>query len=145
MIQVTVMPALFHFEVHTPYRLFYSENVESISLVLTDGEIGVFANHSPFTAPVVCCILRIKDDKGIIRPAFISDGILEVTSFKTMLLVDTAEWPEEINTERALEVKQKAEENLKNALLTFENDSAKAKLQRAELRLKVAGLVQNHA
>ena len=134
------MPALFHFEVHTPYRLFFSGKVESISLVLIDGEKGVLAHHSPFTAPVAACLLRVRDDQGRVRTAFITDGIIEVTEIKTMLLVDAAEWPEEIDVERALTVKQKAEENLKNDILTFENDSAKGKLRRAELRLQVAGL-----
>jgi len=136
------MPALFHLEVHTPYRLFFSGEVESISLTLMDGEKGVLANHSPFTAPVVASLLRVKDDQGLDRTAFITDGIIEVTEIKTMLLVDAAEWPEEIDVERALTVKQKAEENIKNAILTFENDSAKGKLRRAELRLQVAGMKQ---
>ena len=134
------MPASYTFEIHTPYRLFFSGRVESISLTLSDGEIGVYANHSRFIAPVLSGIIHIKDDKGLTRPAFITDGILEVKEFKTVLLVDTAEWPEEIDSERALKAKQKAEESHRSALLQFEIDSAKAKLRRAENRLKAAEL-----
>ena len=130
------MPALFNFEVHTPYRPFFSGRVESISLMLSDGEIGVYANHTFFTAPAMSCILRLKDDKGTLRFAFITDGILEVKEHKTVLMVDTAEWPEEIDRERALAAKQKAEENLEFALLKFEIDKEKAKIRRAEVRLK---------
>jgi F-type H+-transporting ATPase subunit epsilon len=134
------MPALYIFEVHTPYRPFFSGTVESISLTLSDGEIGVYAKHSPFTAPVVSCILRIKDDQGAVRSAFITDGILEVKDHKTVLMVDTAEWPEEIDTERALKVKQGAEEDLQKALSKHDADIIKVRLRRAEYRLKAAEL-----
>ena len=130
------MPALFTFEVHTPYRPFFSGKAEAIILTLADGEIGVYAKHSPFTAPVHSCILRIKDDKGRWRPAFISEGILEVKEHKNVLLVDTAEWPEEIDRERALAAKENAEAALAAATLKFETEKAKAKLRRAQLRLK---------
>ena len=133
------MAALFDFEVHTPYRLFFSEKVEAIDLILADGEIEVFANHSPFTAPTLSCILRIKNTKGQWRSAFVSDGILEVkdSKFKNVLMVDAAQWPEEIDRERALLDKQQAEESLKFSTLKFEVNNAKAKLRSAEFRLKV--------
>ena len=134
------MDITFTFEVHTPYRLFFSGRVESFSLTLLDGEIGVHKNRLAFFAPVVTCILRIKDNKGQIRSAFITDGVLEVKEFNTVLMVETAEWPEEIDTERAQTAKQNAQEDLEAAMLKFEVDNAKAKLRRAEFRLKAAAL-----
>ena len=138
-----MMPAPYSFEVHTPYRLFFSGRVQAISLTLVDGEIGVYANHSRFTAPVVSCILRITDDKGVLRPAFITDGILEMKEFKTILIVDAAEWPEEIDPARARAAKETAEKNLETALMKFEIDSAKSKIRRAEYRLKAYELREN--
>jgi F-type H+-transporting ATPase subunit epsilon len=134
------MAALFNFEVHTPYRLFLSSRAEAITLTLTDGDIGIYADHSPFTAPVLTCILRIKDDKGEWRSAFITDGILEVKNHKNVLMVDAAEWPEEIDRERALAAKKEAEEDLEAANIKFEIDKAKAKLRRAEYRLRLLEL-----
>jgi F-type H+-transporting ATPase subunit epsilon len=131
-----IMPALFTFEVHTPHRPFFSGRVEAVFLTLADGEIGVYAHHSAFTAPCVSCILRIKDEKGNLRSAFITDGILEVKEHKTVLMVDAAESPEEIDPDRARAAKEEAEEKLKSASLKFEVDDAKAQLRRAEYRLK---------
>ena len=131
------MPDLFNFEVHTPYRPFFSGKAEAIILTLMDGEIGVYAHHSPFTAPVLSCMLRLKDSKGAWRCAFITDGILEVKDHKNVLMVDAAEWPEEIDKESALTAKNRAEESLKTAQLKFETDNAKKELRRAENRLKV--------
>ena len=134
------MPNTFSFEVHTPYRLFFTGKVESIVLNLTDGEIGVYANHSRFTAPTLCCILRIKDDKGVLRFAFVTGGILEMKELKTILIVDAAEWPEEIDKERALAARQKAQNTLATSKQKFEIEYAKVKLRHAEYRLKAAEL-----
>ena len=128
---------MFNFEVHTPYRFFYTGKAQAITLVLADGEIGIYANHSPFTAVSVTCILRIKGEEGKWRAAFVSGGILEVKEHKNVLMVDCAEWPEEIDGDRALQSKEQAEKILGDANFKFETDKAKEKLHRAECRLKV--------
>ena len=127
----------FNFEVHTPRRLFYSGKAHAITLTLTDGEIGVYANHSPFTAVSVTGILRILEEDGKWHRAFVSSGILEVKDEKNVLMVDSAEWPQEIDKERVLESKQDAEKTLEENNFKFEADKAKAKLERAIYRLKV--------
>jgi F-type H+-transporting ATPase subunit epsilon len=134
------MPSIFNFEVHTPYRLFYSGKAQAVTLTLADGEIGIYANHAPFTGVVVTGILRIKENDGNWRAAFVSSGILEVKEHKNVLMVDSAEWPEEIDKERALKSKQDAEKILSDAGFKFETDKAKDKLRRAESRLKVLSI-----
>jgi len=131
------MPALFNFEVHTPRRIFYSGKVQAITIGLEDGEIGIYANHSPFSAHSVTGTLRIKDADGNWRSAFACGGILEVKEHKNVLMVESADWPEEIDVEKVLEIKKQAEEALKAAQFKFEIDKAKKKLHHAECRLKV--------
>jgi len=131
------MAALFPFEVNTPYRLFFSEQVEAIVLTLADGEAAVYANHAHFTAPVVPCILKIKGRDGIWKTAFCAEGILEVKSHNTILISDSAEWPEEIDYERAKTAKTRAEEILAGGgTLKFETDTAAAALLRANMRIR---------
>jgi F-type H+-transporting ATPase subunit epsilon len=127
---------LYTFEVHTPYRLFYKGKVEAVSVTLLDGEIGIYAHHTAVTAPVKPCLVKIKDKDGQWKTGFVSEGILEVAGGKTVLMVDSAEWPDEIDHERALEAKRQAEITLKNASFKFETETAKQKLERAEMRLK---------
>ena len=137
------MPQTFTFEVHTPYRLFYTGRVESIVLTLPDGEIGVYANHARFTAPTLSCILRIKDQKGILKNAFVTEGVLEMKEFKTVLIVEAAEWPEEIDRERALAAMQKTKDIISGSAQKFEIEKAKVNMRRAEYRLKAAELKNN--
>jgi F-type H+-transporting ATPase subunit epsilon len=127
---------LFPFEVHTPYRRFFHDYIEALVITLVDGEIGVYANHSAFIAPVETGIMRIKDKDGQWRGAFTTEGILEVKEHKTVLMVDAAEWPEEIDKDRALEAKGRAEEQLTSEMLKFEVDNAASSLKRANFRLK---------
>jgi len=86
------MASLFPLEVHTPHRLFFSDSVEAIVLTLIDGQIAVYANHSPFTGPVVPCILKIKNKEGNWQNVIIAEGILEVKQRKIVLISDSAEW-----------------------------------------------------
>jgi len=127
---------LFPFEVHTPYRLFYSNPVQAIVLTLLDGEAAIYASHSPFIAPVVPCLLKIKDKEGIWKTAFIAEGTLEVKEHKNVLLADTAEWPEEIDYERAQKAKERAEKTLRQGGMKFELEKAASSLRRAEMRIK---------
>ena len=131
------MAALFNLEIHTPYRLFYNGEAQSVTLKLFDGEICAYANHCLITALVFPCTLRIKDANGELRTAFISDGIFQIKEFKYVLIVNSAEWPDEIDKDLALAVIAQAEEALKNPLTKLEAYKAKEKLKRAQCRLKV--------
>ena len=134
------MAALFPFEVHTPYRLFFSAPVEAIVLTLLDGEAAVYANHSAFTAPVLPCLLKIKNKDGDWKTAFTAEGMLEVKERKTVLVSNAAEWPHEIDCERAKKAKENAETNLATGILKFETEKAAASLLRANIRIKAAML-----
>jgi F-type H+-transporting ATPase subunit epsilon len=128
---------LFSFEVHTPYRRFFHDSVEVLVLTLIDGEAAVYANHSAFTAPVSAGLLKIKDKNGNWKTAFTAEGILEVKEHKTVLVSDAAEWPDEIDYERAKSAKDRAEEILLVGGMKFETDKAAAALKRARMRMKV--------
>ena len=130
------MATLFTFEVYTPYRLFLSEPVEAVTLTLADGEATIYANHSFLTAPVVPCLLKIKNSSGSWKTAFTAEGMLEVTNHKTVLISDSAEWPNEIDIDRVNAAKERAEETLASGLFKFEIDTAAASLKRAQMRLK---------
>jgi F-type H+-transporting ATPase subunit epsilon len=130
------MAELFTLEVHTPYRRFFAGEVEALTLTLPDGDITVLAHHAFFTAPVVTGVLRIKDRKGVWKSAFIAEGALEV-KHNTILMVNAAEWPEEIDRERALAAKQRAEDAINSSTFKFESGNAEAALCRAKFRLKV--------
>ena len=66
------MAELFTLEVHTPYRLFFKDKVEALTVTLEDGEIGVLAHHEDITATVKPCLIKIKDRNGQWKTGFAS-------------------------------------------------------------------------
>ena len=128
---------LFNFEAHTPQRRFFDDKVQAIVITLLDGEMGIYAKHSPFVGVSVTGILKILDSEGCWKTAFATGGILEVKEYKTVLMTDIAEWPEEIDKDSVLAAKQEAEEILKESQFKFEIEKAKENLRRAEFRLKI--------
>jgi len=97
----------------------------------------VYANHSFFTAPVLAGFVKIKGEDGTWKNAFVSEGILEVKAHNTILMADAAEWPEEIDRERAEKSLADAEETIGSSMFRFETTAAEAAARRAKLRLKV--------
>ncbi|MDR1566510.1 MAG: F0F1 ATP synthase subunit epsilon, partial [Treponema sp.] len=71
------------------------------------------------------------------KTAFISEGILEVKGHKTVLMSEAAEWPGEIDYQRAKDAKDRAEETMLAGGMKFETDKAAASLKRAQYRIKV--------
>jgi F-type H+-transporting ATPase subunit epsilon len=131
----------FIFEAYTPERVFYTATVQAITLTLDDGDITINAGHNAITAPVQIGLLKIMDEGGVWRTAFVSNGLLEVKQSKTVLLTEAAEWPTEIDTERAKTSLKAAEEQINDAKNPDKSPAVKKKLLRAQARLKVASLV----
>ncbi len=131
------MNRLFKLEVHTPYRLFFSGMVEAFTATLPDGEIGVRAGRTPFTAPLETCALKIQGEDGVWKEAAVSTGLVEMTREGAVILASSAEWPEEIDRERAEDAKRRAEERLAETMLKFEASRAKSSYARATNRLGV--------
>jgi len=132
------MAKKFNFEVVTPDRLFFSEEVESISFSTPEGEMGVLVDHAPMLIAVIPCILKIHKDNSE-QFAAIGEGFVEITKEKVVAIVDSAEWPEEIDVNRATLAKNRAEEQLKSQKLDYEMEQLlKMSIERANNRIKTA-------
>lgn len=127
------MDKLFFLEIITPERKFFAGDVEMVVLKTHEGQIGILKNHIPLVTTVAVGPLRIRQDGKWIK-AVVTEGFIEVTRDKTIILTDTAEWPHEIDINRALEAKRRAEERLKQRV---EYRHSQAALARAMARLKV--------
>lgn len=130
------MTPTFYLEIVTPERMFFSGDVEMVSLRTLDGEIGILANHAPMVIAVSVGPLRLKQD-GEWLEGVVSEGFMEVKQNKTIILADTAEWPHEIDKNRAEDARKRAEERLHRKLSYVEHVRSEAALTRAMARLKV--------
>lgn len=127
-------------EVVTPKGAVVSEDVDIVTAPGTFGEFGVLANHAPFLSTIKIGTMTYKlDDKA--EELMVSSGFCEVSNNKITFLVESAEYGHEIDVDRALKAKERAEQRLTEALQQKEKiDRVRAEiaLQRALARLKVS-------
>jgi F-type H+-transporting ATPase subunit epsilon len=130
------MASTFNIEILTPEKKFFSGEVEMIILKTTEGEMGVLAGHTPMVVAVAVGPIRIKKDNDWLE-AVLTEGFMEVKQDKTVILTDTAEWPNEIDINRAKSAKERAEERLQRQLSQVETMRSRVALARALARLKI--------
>jgi len=123
-------------EIVTPYGVVLSEEVDEIIAHGSEGEFGVLPGHIPFLTTLRIGMLTYKKS-NITAYCFVNQGYIEVKSDRVLILAESAEKSEDIDIERALAAKKRAEERLKQAE-KFDHARATASLQRAVTRLQVA-------
>ena len=79
---------------------FYQGDCEDLVLPTGDGVYGVQAGHNPVLGAIHMGILHFEVN-GEARDILVGDGIAEVTPAYVMVLVDSAERPEDIDKNRA--------------------------------------------
>lgn len=112
---------------------------ECISLVIptTQGQYGIQAMHSNMIAAIVPGTLKITEPGGQEIVAAVSSGLVKVEDNQVLLLVDTAERPEEIDINRAKRSAEDAKEAILQKKSVKDYYAAQAKMARAISRLKV--------
>jgi F-type H+-transporting ATPase subunit epsilon len=127
-------------EIITPERVVVREEVDVVTAPGVAGEFGVLANHCPMVAAIKIGPLRYKvGDKE--EWVAVSGGFCEVSENKITFFVEAAERAYEIDVERALRAKERAEKRIQEYLAGAEKVDyarARAALQRALTRLLVA-------
>ena len=116
---------------------FYQGSCESMVLPVKDGVYGVQAGHSPVLVAIHMGMLKFTVD-GETREILVGDGIAEVTPTFVLLLVDSAERPEDIDKNRAEAARIRAEERLQHKQSMHEYYQTKIAPDRAMQRLQTA-------
>ena len=116
---------------------FYQGSCDSMVLPVKDGVYGVQAGHSPVLVAIHMGMLKFTVD-GETREILVGDGIAEVTPTFVLLLVDSAERPEDIDKNRAEAARIRAEERLQHKQSMHEYYQTKIALDRAMQRLQIA-------
>ena len=129
-------------EVVTPTGAVVSEDVDIVNAPGYGGDFGVLANHAPFLSTIKIGILSYETGKKR-DYLMISGGFCEVSNNKITFLVESAEFGSQIDVERAMKAKERAEKRLAQAAAHDESINvtrAEAALQRSLARLKAANI-----
>ena len=101
-----------HFQLVTPERTVLNQELASLTCPTTLGEITILPGHVPLVAQLQAGEIHAKSEKDDFF-MFVSGGFVQVNpDSKVIILADSAEHHYEIDEQRALEAKQRAEKEL---------------------------------
>lgn len=126
-----------HLEIVTPYDLFYTGEVDMLVVTAKDGEIGVLPGHTVMFAALRPGELRAQID-GNWRIAAATQGYVEISPEKAIVVVNAAEWVEDIDVARAKGALGRAEARLADPdTAPLFRKRAETAVERAHNRLKI--------
>lgn len=128
------MADMFELKIIEPDGMFYEGQASFLEFVSVMGEMGVYANHIPLTTILAPGVVKIHND-GQVKKAAVMGGFIEIQKDRITVMAENAEWPEEIDVERAKAAKKRAEERLQKKETGLDVTRAEAALKRAVARI----------
>jgi len=128
----------FYLEIITADRQFFIGQADALILPIQDGQYGVLAGHEPTVTAILPGELKFKAE-GQWQVAAVAGGFAEISPDYVIVLVASAEHPDEIDVKRAEAARERAEERLRHKQSKVEYYTSKAALARAMARLKTRG------
>ena len=120
-------------------HVFYDGSCEILTVPAHDGPVSILAHHEAM-------MMATQEGEVRFRPAgstewqeaVVGIGIVQVVNNRALMVVDSAERPEEIDVRRAQEALERAEEQMRQKQSIQEYYHTQASLARAMNRLKLA-------
>ena len=128
----------FHLRILASDKPFYEGQCLSLHIPTTDGQREILAHHSNVIFAIEPGELRGHMPDDTTQCAAVSGGIVKVEDNQVLVLVDTAERPEEIDASRARRAELAAREALLQKQSIQEYKNIQAKLAREMNRLKIS-------
>ncbi len=133
------MPDEFQARILSADRDFYQGPCVSLIAPTIDGQLGIMAHHISVVTAILPGKLYYTLPDGSKFTALVSHGLLRVENNDVLVLVDSAERPDEIDLARARRAAEEAREALLHHQSWQEYLQTQANLSRAMNRLKAAG------
>lgn len=131
------MPITTHLDIVSAEREIFSDIVEMVIVSGEIGELGITPGHAPLLTRLKPGNIRVTRQGGREDIYYVSGGMLEVQPFYVTILADLVERAEDLDEERALAAKKRAEE----ALAGKSNTDIDYALAASELARAVAQIV----
>src|SRR3990167_3395695 len=131
---------MLHFQIATPERVVYKEDIDSLSLPTPLGEITVLPHHIPLVSLVSPGMITLRKGKEEWYVA-VSGGFVSVKpQSQVMLLADTAERAEELTLDAVEAAREQARKALQQVRVMDDEKFglAVAAMERELARVRVA-------
>lgn len=131
------MAEMFELKIIEPDGVFFEGQASFLEFASVTGEMGVYANHIPLTTILAPGVVKIHNE-GQVKKAAVMGGFVEIQKDRITVMAENAEWPEEIDVERAKAAKERAEKRLHDRTADIDLVRAEAALKRAMARISAA-------
>jgi len=114
--------------------IYFDGDVDLVNLTIASGNVTILANHLPLISSIDISHMYFKND-GETKEFAIAGGTLFVSDHDCKIIADAIEAKDDIDFERALRAKQRAEELLSSMDATLDYNRAQKALKKALNRL----------
>jgi F-type H+-transporting ATPase subunit epsilon len=136
------------FQLITLTGFAFDDDIYSVVLPTTDGEITVLSEHEPLMSALKPGIISIRksatDNETKLEHYATYGGVVEVTSDNVRVLVDEADDSADINEQEVKKAQDAAKKLLAEAKNQVDLEHAQAVVDRQAVRLQVAEIRRRH-
>ena len=134
--------ATFNLIIVSAEKKIFEGAVTSIQATGIEGELGILANHIPLLTAIKPGIVKLTLEDNTEEVIYVSGGFLEVQPNVVTVLADVAIRGEELDGERILEAKRKAEQNIVSGAKDANYEMLAAKLSKELAKLRAYELTE---
>ena len=134
--------AIFNLIIVSAERKIFEGAVKQIQATGVEGELGILPNHTPLMTAIKPGIVKFTLEDGNEEVIYVSGGFLEVQPKVVTVLADVAIRGSELDADRILEAKRKAEENIVAHVSDVDYELLIAKLSRELAKLRAYELTE---
>ncbi len=124
-------------EIITPSKSEFNGQINAITVPGSNGRFQVLKNHAPIISTFDIGMIRVDLPDGKSIHYATVDGTIEVLDNKVLVLADSIESESDIDEERAIKAKLRAEERLTKKNSEINLTRAQAALLRANNRIQI--------
>jgi F-type H+-transporting ATPase subunit epsilon len=131
------MSSAFNFELVSPERLLFSEQVTAVVVPGSDGYFTVMANHAPLMTTIRPGVVEATLASGGTKKIFVRGGFVDVAGSSFTLLAEQAMPIEDLNADAIASQLKDAEDDVADAKTAAKKEIATLKLNQLK-ELKAA-------
>ena len=105
---------LFNFELVTPEKVIVSGSVHSVSIAGVEGDMRIFANHSPIATAIRPGYIDINSDSKS-EKYFLTGGFVQITGSDVVVLAEKASLENEVNLEMIEKIINRTKSSMEKA------------------------------
>jgi F-type H+-transporting ATPase subunit epsilon len=128
---------MFKLSIVSPERTLFEDDVESLIVPGGDGYLGILSHHAPLISTLKVGEITFRDTNKKEVVMATSGGFIEVSDNVASILVDTAEFLDEIDLSRAESELHRAEKLLNVTVTSADHDRAIHSRDKARNRINL--------